>query len=242
MAIPRIYQPTSLQLNQSHQLDDQASHHLAKVLRASDGDSVILFNGEGGEYLATMTEITKKYVKVMVNSFDARETESPLHITLGQGIARGEKMDTIIQKAVELGVNCIVPLITERCNVRLSGEREAKRQAHWQAVAVSACEQSGRNRLPTIQPAMTLASWISQCDAEQRFVLSPHATHTLPPNLSPTSIAILIGPEGGLSEAEISAAIKQGFNPLRLGPRVLRTETAGLTAIAILQHQYGDLK
>ena len=165
----------------------------------------------------------------------------PVEIYLAQGIARGEKMDFVIQKAVEMGVTQIYPVITERCNVRLDSEREQKRLQHWQAVVVSACEQSGRNYVPIVHAPMKLNLWLDSVNADKKFVLSPHVENKLQEKMAqPASIAILIGPEGGLSDQEVSAASQHGFTALQLGPRVLRTETAALAALAVLQFQFGD--
>jgi 16S rRNA (uracil1498-N3)-methyltransferase len=237
----RIYQAIPLVKNTTICLDEKASHHVARVLRAQVGETVVLFNGEGGEYRAVINGIHKKDVEVRIIEFVAREAESALEIHLAQGIARGEKMDFIVQKAVELGVRSITPLLTERCNVKLDGGREAKRALHWQAVAISACEQSGRNRLPQINAAVALDAWLATVKAEQCFVLSPHVEAKLTTPAKLNSAALLIGPEGGLSENEEAAAIKHGFLPLNLGPRILRTETATLAAVAVLQGRFGDL-
>lgn len=243
--VARIYQPISFSIGATYSLDEKASHYLTRVLRAAVNDQVILFNGEGGEYHAYLSQINKKSVLVTIDQFDQRDVESPLNIHLVQGIARGEKMDWIIQKAVELGVRQITPLSTERSNVRLDKEREQKRLQHWQGVAVSACEQSGRTRLPMIMPATTFSAWVAQEKIEMGFVLSPHASETLSsysfPSPAATTIILLIGPEGGFSEAEISLAEQHGLKPLNLGPRVLRTETASVAALAMLQSRYGDL-
>jgi len=239
----RIYQPINLKINNIIQLDSNATHHLVRVLRAKVGDTLTLFNGRGGEYQAVISHIDKKRVEVNILSFSAREVESPIHIQLAQGIARGEKMDFIVQKAVELGVTAIIPLMTERCNVRLDKERFLNRLDHWQAVITSACEQSGRNRLPSLIEAKTFHEWLASVPADHyRFVLSPHVEKKWPADIPHASnIVILIGPEGGLSEAEVELAVKNGFMPLNLGQRVLRTETASIAAIAALQSRYGDL-
>lgn len=243
MSSIRIYQATPLAVNTSIQLSEKASHHVGRVLRAKPGDQLTLFNGQGGEYAAVIKRITKKEVEVDIIAFMAREVESPIDIHLAQGIARGEKMDFIVQKAVELGVKKIIPLITERCNVRLDNEREEKRLQHWQSVAISACEQSGRNYLPEVTAPISFNDWLPHVNADCCFVLSPHETNTLTHTKMPvhTSIVLLIGPEGGLSDAEVNAAKQRHFLPLNLGPRVMRTETAPIAAIAILQYQYGDL-
>lgn len=242
MSCTRIYQQISLALHTSIRLDEKASHHLARVLRASVKDKLTVFNGKGGEYEGVITRIDKQGVDVEIVAFAAREAESPIEIYLAQGIARGEKMDFIVQKAVELGVEKIIPLFTERCNVRLDSEREEKRLQHWQAIAISACEQSGRNHLPEVMAPETFKSWLPSAKADRCFVLSPHVQTKLPTDVLPNhaSILLLIGPEGGFSQDEIELAEKQGFLPLNLGPRVLRTETATIAALATLQYRYGD--
>lgn len=238
----RIYQSVTLASQTSISLDERASHHVARVLRASVGEALTIFNGEGGEYDAIIIRIDKKSVQVALKQFHAREAESPLQIHLAQGIARGEKMDFIVQKAVELGVTKITPLITERCNVKLDPLREEKRLQHWQAIAISACEQSGRNRLPIISAPQTLFAWLPQV-REKGFVLSPYAQTKLEKNKLDsvdTPIVLLIGPEGGLSDHEIEAAIQHKLTALNLGPRILRTETATIAAVSVLQYAYGD--
>jgi 16S rRNA (uracil1498-N3)-methyltransferase len=243
VSISRIYQPVPLQPQARLRLDEKASHHLARVLRATTGDTLTLFNGEGGEYEAVITHIDKKGVDVEIRSFNTRDAESPVEIILAQGIARGEKMDFIVQKAVELGVTTIIPLITERCNVRLEGEREEKRLQHWQSVISSACEQSGRNRLPAITAPLAFKEWLPQVQADLRFVLSPHVDKKLSEAMSsPASILLLIGPEGGLSDQEVAMAIGQQFLPLNLGPRVLRTETATIAVLSVMQLRFGDFR
>ncbi len=242
MTVSRIYQSAVLNSGASLRLDEKASHHLGRVLRASVGEKLIIFNGQGGEYDALITHIDKKGVDVEIQGFRDRDLEPPIDIILAQGIARGEKMDFIIQKAVELGVRKIIPLITERCNVRLDNEREEKRLQHWQSVIISACEQSGRNRLPEVAAPVDWKQWLPKAKADVCFVLSPHVDDKLPAlTLKPgMSVMVVIGPEGGLSEPEVAMARQQGFAPLNLGPRVLRTETAALAALAVLQVKYGD--
>lgn len=242
MSLTRIYQATTLEPNSTLMLDEAASHHLARVLRSEVGESLILFNGNGSEYTATIKHILKKTVQVDIHAAIARDVESPIDIYLAQGIARGEKMDFIIQKSVELGVKKIFPLITERCNVRLNQEREEKRLRHWQSVVISACEQSGRNRIPEVHPAQSLESLLSKTPANLKFVLSPHVNERLPTEAlaAGTSILLLIGPEGGLSEREVQLAKQSAYQPLQLGPRILRTETASLAALTLLQCHFGD--
>jgi len=243
MTISRIFQATPLSSGIVITLSDQASHHLARVLRASVKDEVTIFNGEGGEYNATIIHIDKKTVKVEIGKFNPREAESSLDLCLAQGISRGEKMDYTIQKAVELGVKKIIPLLTERCTVKLDDERREKRLQHWQAIVISACEQSGRNRIPVILPPQTLDKWSQTVDEEWCFVLSPYATEKLKDRSISSSarVALLIGPEGGLSEKEISLVEQRGFLPLNLGLRILRTETAAVAAITALQCCFGDM-
>lgn len=243
MTISRIYQPIPLAENKIIQLNDQAMHHVARVLRASVGDELIIFNGEGGEYLAVITEITKKNVTVTLKHWIDSEVESPLELCLAQGISRGEKMDFTIQKAVELGVKKIIPLFTERCNVKLDDERKEKRKQHWHSIIIGACEQSGRNQIPEIVMPDHLTAFLQNHSAEIKFVLSPQATHTLSKTSLPPSarVTLLIGPEGGLSENEIQLANQHGFLSLNLGPRILRTETAAIAALTALQCYAGDL-
>ncbi len=243
MSIPRIFQNATLKEGIALTLAAEASHHLSRVLRAKEGDKLIIFNGTGGEYAATVHAITKKAVEVQIGEFNAKETESPLNLWLAQGISRGEKMDYTIQKAVELGVKKIIPLFTERCNVKLDQERLSKRLEHWQAISVSAAEQCGRNRIPDILTPTTLADALPVIPSSSRFVLSPHADqklHTMQLNKTLPAV-LLIGPEGGLSENEIILTKAHHFLPLNLGPRILRTETAAVAAITALQCYFGDM-
>lgn len=240
----RLYQAQTLTPHTTIRLDDKAGHHLARVLRAKTGEKLVLFNGQGGEYEAVISHIDKKGVDVTVGQFIDREVEPPIRIHLAQALARGEKMDFIVQKAVELGVHKIIPLMTERCNVKLEGEREEKRVQHWQSVVISACEQSGRNRIPEVETPLSLKAWLPIVKADRAFVLSPHVNtplndQPLPPH---ANLVLLVGPEGGLSDQEVTQAIQAGFQPLSLGPRVLRTETAGLASLAVLQARYGDFR
>lgn len=243
MSISRVYQAQALALNKTIRLDEKASHHIARVLRANINDVVTVFNGEGGEYQGIIKNIEKKGVDVELIKFDERTVESPIQIYLAQGIARGEKMDYIIQKAVELGVSKLFPLITERCNVRLDNEREEKRMQHWQSVIISACEQSGRNYLPEMVAPQSLEYFLKNVRADKCFVTSPYSQHKLMQDTvnQDQSIVLLVGPEGGLSDAEIKLSVAHQFIELNLGPRILRTETAGLAAIAILQSHFGDM-
>jgi len=240
MRIPRVYCPISLALNTPISLDDNAAHYLGKVLRMSAGRPIVVFNGEGGEYSGTISDVGKKHVQVMLDSFANTERESPLVIELAVGLSRGERWDFVLQKATELGVTRIVPLATERTEVKLKGDRLEKKWQHWRQIIVSACEQCQRNRIPELAPLTTLADYLSETKTEQKFVLHHRDNQGLPSGVSPSSAALLIGPEGGLSDNEITAAQETGFNPLALGPRVMRTETAPVAAISVLQYQWGD--
>jgi 16S rRNA (uracil1498-N3)-methyltransferase len=243
MPISRIFQATDLICGSVIQLDARANHHLVTVLRAKPNDALTIFNGRGGEYKSVITQINKKQVSVQINDYVAREVESPLELYLAQGISRGEKMDYTIQKAVELGVKKIIPLLTERCTVKLDEERRTKRFQHWQSIIIGACEQSGRNSVPELFFPMTLEKGLNSMEADWRFVLSPTSSSQIKekPVQKHQRVILLIGPEGGLSDQEVNFAGKQGFLSLNLGPRILRTETAAIAAIAVLQSSFGDM-
>jgi 16S rRNA (uracil1498-N3)-methyltransferase len=244
MRIPRIYTGQSLQANTIVELEPGPSQHLSRVLRMKVGDSLVLFDGSGGQYPAAISAIDRKAVTAATGDFEAIELESDLCLHLGIAISRGDRMDWVVQKATELGVSSIAPLVTERTEIRLGGERGErgdKKLRHWQQIATSACEQCGRNRLPKILPPQALAQWLQNVEADIRLVLHHTAENADPGSSSAASVALLVGPEGGLSPAEISSAGRAGFSSLQLGPRVLRTETAPLAAIAILQARWGDM-
>lgn len=242
MTTPRFYCPDILAQRGTAELPEQAAHHAARVLRLQAGDRVGVFNGRGGEGEARVTDIGKRHVTVEIEDWLAIERESPLQVQLAQAISAGEKMDFTLQKAVELGIGNIQPLASERSVVRLSGERAEKRVAHWQGVVVAACEQSGRNRVPEVAPIGPLLDWLGRQDqAGLRLMLSPTAEVGLRDLPKPTgSVTLLVGPEGGLSPAEAETAQRSGFTPVRLGARVLRTETAALAALAAMQTLWGD--
>jgi len=246
MRTPRFYEPQPLAENTSLTLSDDATQHI-RVLRLNVGDYITLFNGQkndkgNGEYLAKLTEVQKRTCQVNIESFQETNNESPLHLHLGQVISRGDRMEFVIQKAVELGVNEITPLISERCGVKLNAERMAKKQQQWQKIAIAACEQSGRNVVPTIHPTQSLTQWCEFDLVCCKLTLHPRAKYSI--NTLPNEIEhvrLLIGPEGGLSDDEISLTETLDFTETLLGPRVLRTETAALTAITALQCRFGDL-
>lgn len=237
----RIYTPQSLTTGQITELEADASHHLTQVLRLRPGKQVILFNGDGHEYIAQLLEVGKRSARLQLLRCSEREFEPQLCIHLGLGLSRGERMDFAVQKSVELGVHTITPLLTERCTVKLSPRRMDKRLRHWRAVVVSACEQSGRCRLPRLSETASLAQWLKTAETEGGILLdhrSPRSLDQLP--RPATRVNLLIGPEGGLAEGERLQAERGGFVATRLGPRVLRTETAPLAAIAALQMLWGD--
>jgi len=242
MRIPRIFTTQNLTVNSCLDLEEAPSHHLSKVLRMQTGRELILFNGLGGDYCATISAISKKTVSVQVSAYNPENRQSPLTLELAIGISRGDRMDWVLQKATELGVTKITPLITERTEVKLDGERAGKKTEHWQQTIISACEQSQRNLLPQLMQPVSLSEWIVKCDAELKFVLHHRDNQGLPDDTKTVAnVALLIGPEGGLSENEINQALAQQFSPLTLGPRVLRTETAPVAAISIVQYLWGDL-
>lgn len=238
MRLSRFFIDATLSLGE-HDLPKAQAHYIGRVLRMAAGDLVQLFDGSGLEYRGQLLEVGKKTVRVSLDQTFAGQADSALHVHLGQGLSRGERMDWAIQKATELGANEITPIVSERCEVRLKDERADKRLAHWRQVAISACEQCGRSSLPIIHPPMTLADWVAATEAQLKLVLHPVA-EPLVSHAKPTSLAFLIGPEGGLSEPEVEQAKAAGFHAARLGPRVLRTETAPVVALSVAQQLWGD--
>ncbi|HAS6348952.1 TPA: 16S rRNA (uracil(1498)-N(3))-methyltransferase [Vibrio vulnificus] len=242
MRIPRIYHPETIQHLGVIALCDDAAGHIGRVLRMKEGQEVLLFDGSGAEFPAVISEVGKKNVLVTLNERVERSSESPLDLHLGQVISRGEKMEFTIQKSVELGVNTITPLISDRCGVKLDEKRFEKKLAQWQKIAISACEQCGRNTIPEIRPIMSLEAWCAEEYDGLKLNLHPRAKYsinTLPEPIH--KVRLLIGPEGGLSSEEIDMTQQYQFEETLLGPRVLRTETAALTAITALQVRFGDL-
>lgn len=241
MRIPNIYTDTTLQENQTLELDASAAQHLVKVLRMKEGDAVRLFDGSGAFYPATLIQTAKKSVLVKTALKELANTASCLHTHIGQVMSRGDRMDYAIQKSTEMGVNEITPLSSERCEVRLNKEREEKRIQHWQQVAISAAEQCGRATIPVIHPVMSVNDWIHSREGLS-LVLHHRDTQQLADISKPDAVNILIGPEGGLSEDEIQQAQNHEFVATTLGPRVMRTETAPVTALSIVQWLWGDLQ
>lgn len=226
--------------NSELELPPEASHYIGKVLRAKPGQALSLFNGDGQEYTAQVTDVGKKTIHVTVSDSQTGQPASPLNTHLGQVMSRGDRMDYAVQKATEMGVTEITPLFSERCEVKLDPKRLDKRLAHWRQIAISACEQSGRCDTPVIHEPQQLSTWLAEVEADCKLTLHPHNSVALQDIPTPTSCALLIGPEGGLTEDEVEAARQQDFNAICLGPRILRTETAPIASLALLQHLWGD--
>lgn len=255
MRVPRLYLPIPLATGITVPLDDHAFNHAVRVLRLGVNAPVTLFNGQGGAFAAALAKVGKRQAQAQVMEAVPGEVESPLPVTLAQGVSRSEKMDYTLQKAVELGVATIQPLFTERSGVALTGERLARKVQHWQGIIIGACEQCGRNRLPELREPLTLmdglAQWVGPlplCGGglgwggeKQRLLLDPLAESGLRGLTPPAGpITLLIGSEGGLSPAELARAREAGFIGIRLGPRILRTETAAVAALAAIQTLWGD--
>lgn len=242
MRSPRVHTEQPLASGATITLEPEPSRHLLGALRLRPGAALTVFNGDGGEFAATLVDGGGGGAHIQLGDYGAVDRESPLAIHLGMGIARGERMDWVVQKAVELGVTSIAPLFSERSEVRLNAERAGKKHRHWRQIAISACEQCGRNRVPAIGEPLELSAWLASAPLPG-LVLDPKAEPGLrqlerPPR---AQVSLLIGPEGGLTASEIAAASTAGFVPVRLGPRILRTETAPLAAISAIQLLWGDL-
>ena len=242
MRLNRVHVEVPLSGRVKLDLDGTAANHVAKVLRLRAGDPLILFDDAGGEYTATVDALERHTVRVAVGDYVTTDRESPLRVTLAQGVSRGERMDVVVQKATELGVKRIVPLLAERTVVRLNAGQAANRLRRWRAIAVAACEQCGRNRLPEITAPMSLQEFlVSDLPEGLRLLLQPDGGMRARDLPASNAVTLLIGPEGGLAAAERSAALAAQFRGLALGPRILRTETAALAALAVIQQQLGDL-
>ena len=242
----RFYVDIPLALHQQITLPENVFHHWVRVLRAQQGDQATLFNGQGGEYQATLTDIQKKSAKVLLSNFNALDRTPDYQVTLGQVMSKGDRIDYAIQKATELGVHAIQLLVSERCEMRLKYERDQKKIEHWQQVAIAACEQCGMNRVPQILPPLSLQQWFEQLNTQQanlpfqmqRLVLAPAQQAVRITFKLPQSFALLIGPEGGLSDAEIELAQSNDFKCWTLGERIFRTETAPVAALSALLFAY----
>ena len=243
MNLPRFYCRAALSPGAHIELPEPVARHAVRVLRLPPGAPLVLFDGRGGEYPAHIERIERDRVMVVLGAWREIERETPLAITLVQALQAGDKMDFTIQKAVELGVRHIVPVDSRRSVMRLAGERAAKRVAHWQGVVAAACEQCGRNQVPLVAPLEKLENWLAKpAPGALRLMLMPNAEQTLASITPATEVQLLIGAEGGLDPQEVLAAQQAGFQGVRLGPRVLRTETAGLAALAAMQTLWGDFR
>ena len=243
MRIPRFYCPIALNVNSSVNLPENTFRHAIQVLRLNIGEALIVFNGQGGEYLATIDSISKRGASVLIQEHQTGVSESPLHLTLAQAIIKPDKMDFALQKAVELGVSAIQPLFTERSVVRLNKESLEKKHSHWQGIIIAACEQSGRCIVPVLKPSLYLEDYLNETQTTQRLILVPGdypKIKQLPPP-EHNEIELVIGPEGGFSESEVQLSLQAGLQAISLGSRILRAETATLTSLALLQQQFGDL-
>jgi 16S rRNA (uracil1498-N3)-methyltransferase len=239
--MPRFHCPQPLAIGLHIDLPETVAHHV-HVVRLAPGDTVTLFNGDGGEYTAVLQTVEKRRASAEIKAHTARDAELPYAVTLAQALPEASKMDWIIEKAVELGAAAIQPLAARRCVVRLSGERAEKKLAHWQGVIVAASEQSGRNRLAHLAPVDEFKDWVAQQDLHRRVILTPRANESLADwarHQPPQALTIMVGPEGGFSEEEENLALAHGALALSMGPRILRTETAALAALAMLAAMWG---
>lgn len=242
MTKPRCYLPQPLKPGQSIELPPDIAHHLSNVLRLRVAQTLILFNGQGGEYPAHVTLVEKKRMHVLVDAYMDKNRESPLSITLAQGIARGQKMDYTIQKGVELGIRRIVPILNGRSNIRLTEDRERKKHEHWQKIIIAACEQCGRNSLPVLDSPITCRQWVEMDTNPVKMILDPQADQGIAEiSMDANALTVLIGSEGGLDADEIARAEACGYIRVSLGRRVLRTETAAVAALVVCQNLWGDL-
>jgi 16S rRNA (uracil1498-N3)-methyltransferase len=243
MASPRIFCDFRLGPGAQFPLPQDAANHVGKALRLRAGDGLVVFDGRGGEYDAVILRIDRDRVDVKTGAFHADDREAPIGVGLVQGLPEADKMDWILQKSVELGVAWVQPIVCERSVVRLSGDRAARRESHWQRVVIAACEQCGRNRVPELRPTLPFRDWAAQPTSAKRWMLAPGAGEALAACAPPAGpVELLVGPEGGLSERELDIAATVGFAALSLGPRVLRAETAPIAALAAMQALWGDFR
>lgn len=241
----RFYIDSSLAVGEQVQLSETVFHHWTRVLRAKVGDQATLFNGIafnglGGEYLVKLTQIEKKSATVQVLSFDPINRDLPIKVTLGQVMSKGDRMDYVIQKSTELGVSEIQLLTSERCEMRLKYDRDQKKIEHWQSVAIAACEQCGLNLVPNILPPLSVTKWIENINSELKLIMTLADQPFQFSDEKPKSIALLVGPEGGLSQSEIDFALAKQFQAWTIGARVLRTETAPVAALSVINHLFAD--
>ena len=241
MRIPRIYTPQPLASDSIIELEEAPSHHLLKVLRMEVGRKLVVFNGSGGEYDAEISLKTKKAATISLTTHRNTSVESPLQTHLAISLSRGDRFELVLQKATELGVSEFTPILSERTEFKFNQERLPKKSDSWKKIIIGACEQSGRTKIPLLNPVLTLNEFCSKAQASSKFVLHHRSSSTLKNSETPRSVILLIGPEGGLSESEIEYAMMQGFQALTIGPRVMRTETAPIAALSIMQSLWGDL-
>lgn len=243
MRTVRVYDNQPLQLNSEVTLGSGAFNHAIKVLRMEINDPLTVFNGDGNDYQAVITSIQKKSADIRVTGIQKKDNESPIRIHLGQVLSRGDKMDFTVQKSVELGVNVITPLVSERCGVKLNDERCQKKQETLQKIVISACEQCGRAVIPEVRPLMSLEEFLQEntADDELRVTMNPYADTRFKDLPQAGSYRLLVGPEGGFTDEEVKLSIKSGYRDVLAGPRILRTETAALVAISIIQSCFGDI-
>jgi 16S rRNA (uracil1498-N3)-methyltransferase len=243
MRIPRIFIDGELNENTKVALPDSTFQHVCKVLRLKSDHPIRVFNGKGGQFYATLCDVEKRSASIAVAQFEPLNNESPIQVTIGQTLSRGERMDYAIQKSVEAGVYAIQPLFSERCEVKLQENRAEKRQQHWQQVAISAAEQCGRGLVPIVYPPMELVDWLEVCNDMLKLTLHHHSAKPINQFQCPQNnrVCLLIGPEGGLSENEVQLTENKGFNAITLGPRVLRTETAPVVALSVINTLWGDI-
>jgi 16S rRNA (uracil1498-N3)-methyltransferase len=241
MRLTRVYVDEDLATGQRLTVDGSAGNHIVRVLRLRVGEELTVFNGRGGEYGAVIEEIHRDVVSVGVREHRDEGRESAFELTLAQGISRGERMDWVVQKATELGVTRIMPLFTQRSVVHLDEKQAAKKVQHWRGIAVAACEQCGRNVVPDIVAPVAVYEMLEKAASGAKLLLSPAAQQRIADVHADGAATVLIGPEGGLAQVEQDAAVRAGFTPVRMGPRVLRTETAAVCALTLLQQKFGDL-
>jgi len=242
----RFYHSKPININQNIIMDDFAAHHALKVMRLKSNDQLILFNGDGSDYLAQVINISKRQVEVSIKSKEDIDSKSNLKLILLQALTSNDKMDLIIQKTTELGISEIQPIICERSIVKIKKEKLKKKLSHWRQVSIAACEQCGRAKIPTIHEPENIIKYlerIMESDKDTKIILSPEASKSLD-NITPNikqGIKFLIGPEGDFTKQELDLSIQKGFSPIKIGPRILRTETAPICILSILQYKYGDI-